>query len=194
MTPAVSPNSPPEPPAPADSLSLAAEAIGRGDKAAAVPHLEAHVRDHPRQLMFRAQLAELLVVLGRDDAAKVHFERFTDDAGTATGAAKDHLIHAHTRLMEIGQRDGDRFAEVFHRGVGLLLLVKEQDGDPRRDEPFCEEMLCKALKALREAQELKPHEARVRAWLAEAYDRTGNRRAADAERVAAGTPDVSPLR
>lgn len=179
---------------PADTLTLAAEALQRGDRASAAAHLEAYVRDHPGQLMFRAQLAELLVALGRDDAARFHFERFAADARRSTGRAKDHLVHAHTRLMEVAQRGGDRFGESFHRGAGLLLLVGEQDADPKRDEGFCEQMLCKSLKALAEARELRPHDPRVRVWLAEAYDRTGNRRAADAERAAAGPSALSPLR
>jgi hypothetical protein len=134
--------------------------------------------------MFRAQLAELLVRLGRDRDAKVHYEQFIADAQATTGAPRQQLVTAHTRLMEIGQRSDDRFDEVFHRGVGLLLLVKAQDKLPDRDAGFAEEMLCKALKALAEARELKPAEPRVRAYLAEAYDRSGNRRAADAERAA----------
>jgi predicted Zn-dependent protease len=164
-----------------------AECLEKGDRASAAGHLEAYVRLHPEQIMFRAQLAELLVRLGRDDAAKFHFEQFAADASRATGAPKDHLVHTHTRLMEIGQRTADRFAELFHRGTGLLLLVAEEDGKPDRDTDFCEEMLCKAIQALTEAKELKPGEPRVRAALAEAYDRTGNRRAADAERAATRT-------
>ncbi len=169
----------------ADHLTLVADCLERGDRAKAAVHLEAYVRLHPEQIMFRAQLAELFVRLGRDDAAKIHFERFAIDARNATGAPKDHLVHVHTRLMEIGQRSGDSFAEVFHRGVGLLLLVKEEDGKADRDADFCEEMLCKAMKSLAEAKELSPGEAQVRVYLAEVYDRMGNRRAADAERTAA---------
>jgi hypothetical protein len=58
--------------------------------------------------------------------------------------------------MEIGLRTDDHFAEVFHRGVGLLLLVKEHERTTDRDEGFSEEMLCKAIKALGEAKEMKP--------------------------------------
>ena len=88
--------------------------------------------------------------------------------------------------MEIAQRSNDRFGELFHRGVGLLLLAREQERQTPADaDPaFAEEMLCKALLALREAKELKPPDARTRAYLAEAYDRCGNRRAAEAERAA----------
>ena len=168
-----------------DALALAAECLGRGDRANAAVHLETYVCRHPDQLMFRAQLAELLVRVGRDDAARVHLERFIADAQCATGAPRNYLVNAHTRLMEIAQRTDDHFAEVFHRGVGLLLLAKEQDKLADADLEFGEEMLCKSIKALGEAKELKPTDPRVRVYLAEAYDRSGNRRAAESERVAA---------
>jgi len=184
---AVEPQPEPEPELPPDPLALATDCIGRGDHAKAAVHLEAHVRVHPEQFLFRVQLAELLMRIGRDEAAKVHFEQFASDAGRSSGPLKKHLVHVHTRLMEIGQQNDDRATEVFHRGVGLLLLIAEQDGLPERDEDFCEEMLCQALKALVEAKELKPGDVQVRLRLAEAYDRMGNRRAADAERTVART-------
>jgi hypothetical protein len=93
--------------------------------------------------------------------------------------------------MELAQQAGDRYGELFHRGVGLLLLVKEQDRAADRDGAFCEEMLCKALRALTDAKELRPSDPRPRVYLAEALERTGNRRAAAAERTAARTPLVS---
>jgi Tfp pilus assembly protein PilF len=169
-----------------DPLTLAAECLKAGNDSAACTHLEAHVRAHPEQVMFRAHLAELLVKLGKDVEARRHFERFVADARTATGPVRAHLVHCHTRLMEIAGRADDRPAELYHRGVGLLLLVKEQDRDPAaRDEEFCEEVLCKAMAALREAKELRPADARVRLALADVYERTGNRRAAEVERAAA---------
>jgi hypothetical protein len=177
-------------PAP-DHLTLVAECLERGDQANAAVHLEAYVRLHPEQIMFRAQLAEMLVRIDHDDAAKIQFERFAADARKATGAPKEHLVHVHTRLMEIGQRQGDRFAELYHRGVGLFLLVKEEDTKPKRDEEFCEEMLCQAFKALNEAKELNSDDARLRMQLAEVYDRMGNRRAANVERIAARTAVVA---
>jgi thioredoxin-like negative regulator of GroEL len=173
----------PAPPAEPDHLTLTAECLEKGDHAGAATHLEAYVRRHPDQFMFRAQLAELLVRLGKDDAAKAEFEAFAADAAKAPGA-RNQLVHAHTRLMEIAQRAGDRFAEAYHRGAGLLLLVKqlEKAGDP--DEGFREEVLCKALRALQEARELDPADMPARLRLAEVFDRTHNRRAADAERAA----------
>jgi hypothetical protein len=168
-----------------DTLTLAAECLERGDQAGAATHLESYVCRYPDQLMFRAQLAEMLLRLGRDGMARVHYERFAADAQSATGPVRGQLVNAHTRLMEIAQRSNDRFGELFHRGVGLLLLTREQERQTPADaDPaFAEEMLCKALLALREARELKPSDARTRAYLAEAYDRCGNRRAAEAERA-----------
>src|SRR5262249_8213644 len=84
-----------------DPLTLVAECLERGDRASAANHLEDYVRLHPDQLMFRAQLAELLLRLGRDRAAKAHYEQFITDAQAATGAPRKQLVNAHTRLMEI---------------------------------------------------------------------------------------------
>lgn len=61
--------------------------------------------------------------------------------------------------------------------------MKEQDKDAERDEGFCEEMLCQAIRALGEAKERNPADPRVRLALAEAYERAGNRRAAESERA-----------
>lgn len=173
-----SPNAVSEP----DTLTLAAESLERGDQATAAVHLEKYVCRHPEQVMFRWQLAEMLVRVGHDDTAKVHYERFLDDAASATGPARTYFITAHTRLMELAQRQDDQFAELFHRGVGLFLLAKEQDKLTDRDPAFGEELLCKAMKALVEAKELHPSDARVHAYLAEVYESQGNPRAAEAER------------
>jgi Flp pilus assembly protein TadD len=169
-----------------DALTLAAECMERGDRAGAAMHLECYVCRHPDQSMFRAQLAEMLLSLGRDSLARSHFERFLADAAPANGPLRGQIINAHTRLMEIAQRADDRFGELFHRGAGLLLLAREDERLASSDsEPgFAEEMTCKALAALREAKELKPSDARTRVYLAEALARCGNHRAAGAERTA----------
>ena len=173
--------SPPDEASPApDPLTRAAECLDRGDDPAAADHLGEYVRGHPDQLMFRAHLAELLLRLGRADEAKEEFGRFVAAAQETTGPPHDHLVHCHTRLMEIGQRDGDRFAELFHRGVGLLLLAGKLD-----DADGGEETVCKAMEALTAAKELRPTDPRVHLYLAAAYDRAGNRRAADVSRDAA---------
>jgi len=166
-------------------LTLAAACLKQSDHAGAAKHLEVYVRAHPDQPMFRAQLAELYLRANKPADAKFHLEKFIADAQAGPATLRAHLVHCHTKLMEIAQSTHDEFGELFHRGVGLLLLVKEQDNDKERDELFCEEMLCKAIRALSEAKEMKPGDPRVRVYLAEAHDRAGNHRGADAERAAA---------
>jgi predicted Zn-dependent protease len=168
-----------------DALALVAECLERNDLRAAAIHLDGYVREHPDQFLFRLQLAELYAQAEQPAEAKFHYERFALDAQDGPPALQPHRVTAHTRLMEIAQRRGDRFGELLHRGVGLLLLVKQMDGVKDHDEGFCEEMLCKSLKALQEAKELKPADPRVRVYLAEAHARAGNRSGANAERAGA---------
>jgi hypothetical protein len=168
-----------------DPLMLFSESLKSGDKKAAANHLETYVRRHPDQVMFQLQLAELLVQTKCDNRARGHYEQFVASAQTSAEPVRRYLVHAHTRLMEIAQRTDDSFAELFHRGVGLLILVREQDRNPDRDDAFCEEMLCKALRILNEAKEQRPGDPRVRIYLAEIQERMGNRRASMNERGAA---------
>lgn len=171
---------------PVDDLALAAECMERGDQPAAADHLNAYVRQHPDQLMFRAHLAELLFRLDRLAESQAQFERFIAAAQDASGPPKTHLVHCHTRLMEIGQRTGNRSAELLHRGVGLLLLVKQLDANKdTRDDQTNEEVLCKAVRALVEARELRPTDPRVHLYLADAYEQAGNAHAADVARATA---------
>ncbi|MBN9119405.1 MAG: hypothetical protein J0I06_09640 [Planctomycetes bacterium] len=170
--------------APEDPLVLVAKCLERDDARGAAAHLETYVRAHPDQPLFRLQLAELYLRCGLPTEAKFHYEGFVADAEGVTTLAP-HLVTGHIRLMETAQRSGDKFGDLYHRGAGLLLLVKTQDGANDRDAVFCEEMLCKALRALTDAKELKPNDPQARARLADALDRAGSRRAANAERAAA---------
>jgi hypothetical protein len=167
-----------------DPLTQFSESLKSGDQIAAARYLELYVRRHPDQTMFRLQLAELQIQTKSDNKARAQFEQFVSSAQTGPEAVRKYLVHAHTRLMEIAKRTNDPFSEQFHRGVGLLILVQEQDNSPDRDDGFCEEMLCKSLRALNEAREQKPSDQRVRVYLAEVYDRMGNRRAGKNERGA----------
>lgn len=167
-----------------DPLALMTRCLERDDHLGAATHLETYVERHTDQPMFRLQLAELYLRAGRAAEAQEHYERFAAAAQFGP-SLRPHLVTAHIRLRELAVRSGDRFGEPFHRGVGLLLLAREQDGAKDRDAAFCEEMLCKALAALTEAKEQKPGDARVRVYLAEVHERAGNRLAADAERAAA---------
>jgi predicted Zn-dependent protease len=173
-----------------DALTLATKCLAQNDVRGAAGHLDAYVRVHPDQPLFRFQLAELYLRSGQQAEAKFQYERFTADAQDSS-ALQSHLVTAQIKLMEIAQRRNDRFGELFHRGVGLLLLVKQQDTMKDRDEVFCEEMLCKSLQALMDAKELKPGDPRVRVYLAEVHARAGNPHAAKAERAGAKMGVVS---
>lgn len=177
-----------------DALTRAAECLERGDNAGALPHLRAHVQAHPDAVMIRAHLAEVLFRLGQSADAREQFERVVADTQPLTGAARKHLVHCHTRIMELAQAADDAYAENLNRGIGLVLLVKRWDAEPaRHDEAAAERTLVKALAALRAARDERPSDARANLYLADALGRLGQVSAArTALRAAkAALPDAS---
>ena len=176
-----------------DHLAKAAACVDRGDEPAAVPHLQAHLAARPDAVMIRAYLAELLLRTGKPADAREQFERFTRQACGMTGATGQHLVHAHTRLMEIAEAGGDTFAEQLHRGIAMVLLVRKWDGEPPADEgQLAESTLAQAGRALREAERRRPTDPRAAVYLAEVYERLGQASAArvTAKRAAAKLPDA----
>ena len=175
-----------------DALTRAAECLDRGDDAGAVPHLRAYVTANPDAVMVRAHLAELLYRAGKHAEARGQFERSVADCQLATGPAKGHLVHCHTRLMAIAEATADPFHEQLHRGVGLVRLVERWDADPdRRDEVAAEQALAKAVAALRAARDVRPADPRANLYLGDALARLGQPSAARAAYRAAraGLPD-----
>lgn len=170
-----------------DALALAAACLDRGDEAGALPHLRSHVEAYPDAVMMRAYLAELLLKLGQPQEARVEFERVIQDADGETGPISKHQVHCHTRLMEIAQETDDLFAEELHRGVGLVLLVRQWRAEPEHtsDDPMTQQTLAKAVAALRAAQEQNPDDPRPTVYLAEAYEQLGQSSAARSARRAA---------
>jgi tetratricopeptide (TPR) repeat protein len=169
-----------------DALARAAACLDRGDDAAAAGHLAEHVKTHPDEVMTRAMLAELLFRLGRHPAARSEFDRVVADAQPTTGPAHDHLVHCHTRLMQIAEAADDPFEEHLHRGIAFLLLVERWDADPaRHDGAMAEATLGKAVRALREAKTERPDDPRVNLYLADAYRQLGQPSASRAARTAA---------
>jgi tetratricopeptide (TPR) repeat protein len=157
----------PAEPAP-DALSLAADCLDRGDDAGAVNHLEKHVGQHPDHVLFRAQLADLLARLDRLPEAQGHYETATAHAQDGPAAVRKHLVRYHTRLMEIARQRDDTYAEHLHRGIGLYLVAGRIEDGAESDD--VERLLCKAATALKEAQSLRPDDARsayylYRVWL-----------------------------
>ena len=189
------PTTVPDPARSEDHLTMAAEKLDRGDEAGALGHLRAHVAAHPDAVMIRAYLAELHLKLGNREESRGEFERVVGTAQHAkSGPARRHLVHCHTRLMEIAQTEDDAFAEQLHRGIGLWLLVREWDADPeRRDETAAEQTLAKAASALRKAKEEKSGEARANLYLSLVLDRLGQPGAANSARRAArvALPDAT---
>lgn len=167
-----------------DFLALFSECLERDDLRGAARQLEAYVQRHPDQPLFRFQLATLYARCHCPHEARFHYECFARDAETQGQALQSQVITAHIQLLEMAQQRGDRFAELYHRGVGLWLLVRQQDNDPNRDAAFCEEILCKAYRALTEAKALKPNDPRIRTYLAAVQEAMGNRFAAAAEQAA----------
>lgn len=172
---------PPSPPV--DHLSRAAACVERGEEAAAVPHLKAHLADRPDAVMIRAFLAELLLRTGNPVDARQEFEQFTRQASGMSGEVGRHLVHAHTRLMELASTTNDPFAEHLHRGVALLLMVRRWESEPPADDgQLAEATLAQASRELRLAERRRPADPRPNVYLAEVYDKLGQPAAA---RVAA---------
>jgi Tfp pilus assembly protein PilF len=169
----------PEPAAEMDHLGRAAELLDSGDSAGALAQLTAHVKARPDAVMIRAYLAELHFKQGQPDKAKTHFTRFTRDAAGMGAAAGKHLTHCHTRLMEIATANDDAFGEQLHRGIGLVLLVRQWDAEPdAEDAGLTETTLVRAAAALKIARELDAKDPRVHLYLSEAFGRLGQHSAA----------------
>jgi tetratricopeptide (TPR) repeat protein len=142
-------------------LSLAAAHLQEGNLDQATVHLARYVEAHPEELILRARYAELLLRQHRLPDAREEFERFIADAQDAGGLAARHLIHCHSRLMEIALEREDEYGEHLHRGIGLYLLARERETLPDPDDELpVEGLLCKAAAELTLARLERTQEAR----------------------------------
>ncbi len=165
-----------------DALGLAAACIEKGDSAGAAEQLAKHLQAHPDQIMIRAYLAEVLLKMKRFAEAQHQFERFIADAQEAKGPANKHILHCHTRLMEIAQERDDLYGEHLHRGIGMVLLARQlaAEIDSADVEPgFRERLLCKGVAELNKAKKLRPDEPRPYCYLFEAFIKLDQPRSAD---------------
>jgi tetratricopeptide (TPR) repeat protein len=172
-------------------LSLAAAYMEQGDDEAACPHLTRYVNAHPDQVTLRVYLADLLLRLKRLPDARDEFERCVAAAQKRDDTADAHLLHCHTRLMEIAEESEDSYREHLHRGIGLFVLAGQRAAlaDPDGELPT-EALLCKAAGELTLAHLEKPDEARPSWYLHEVWSRLAQRQPArrclrDAETAAA---------
>lgn len=142
-------------------MSLAAAYLEAGDEETACTHLERYVAAHPEHVLVRSHYAELLLRLHRTRDACREFARFVADAQDEGEGLVRHLVHGHTRLMEIAQGDADEYAVRLHRGIGLYWLARERTGlaEPGGALPV-EGLLCRAAGELVRARASRPGAAR----------------------------------
>jgi hypothetical protein len=160
-------------------LSLAAAYLARGQDAQAAPHLARYVAARPDHHLVRAHFAELLLRLDHLDEARTHFERFSADVQDHPDLAGEHLVHCHSRLMEIAQAEGNDYAEHLHRGIGLYLLACQRAGLPEADlELTVEGLLFKAAAELTLARHERSDEARPCWYLYQVWSRLAQRQPA----------------
>lgn len=169
-------------PLPVDALGLAAVCIEKGDNNGAINQLRKHLQSHPEQIMIRAYLAELLLKVKKLPDAQHQFDRFIAEAQSAKGPAQKHVLHCHTRLMEIAQDRDDAYGEHLHRGIGMVLLARQLEagiGSEEVEPGFRERLLCKAVAELNKAKKLRSDEPRPHCYLAEVFTKLDQPRSAD---------------
>jgi tetratricopeptide (TPR) repeat protein len=160
-------------------LSLAAAHIEKGEDAQAAPNLAQYLHLEPAHLAVRAHYAELLFRLGRAEDACAEFEAFIVAVQDLDALARQHLVHCHSRLMEIAEGQSDEYGEHLNRGVGLYLLACERSQLPGPDTHLAiEGMLCQAAGELTLAHLQRPDEARPHWYLYLVWARLAQRQPA----------------
>jgi Tfp pilus assembly protein PilF len=151
-------------------LSLAACYLAIGEEEKALPHLQRYLEARPAHLSVRTQYAELLHRFGSPEEARLQFERCVTDAQDQPEQVCQHLIHSHTRLMEIAERQGDLFAAHLNRGIGLFYLARQQAGlSEELAVEVAEGLFCKAAAELTLARLEQPESARACWYLHEVW-------------------------
>jgi tetratricopeptide (TPR) repeat protein len=143
-------------------LSLAAAYLEKGDDRAACAHLGLFLQSHPEHRNARFYHGELLLKLGRHRVARLEFEQAIRHEQGEREPDLQHLVHCHTRLVEIGEALDADYLVHLHRGIGMLLLAMQRATltDPEGELPT-EALLCKAAAELSRARALRPSEARA---------------------------------
>jgi tetratricopeptide (TPR) repeat protein len=160
-------------------LSLAAAFLDKGEDAKAADSLSRYLAMQPNHFVARAHYAELLLRMHKPESARTQFERFIADIQDRDDLAQQHLVHCHSRLMEIAEAEEDEYAAHLHRGIGLYCLAREraQVGDAEQGRQ-AESLLCKAAGELALARQCRPDEARPSWYLFEVWSRLALRQPA----------------
>ncbi len=149
-----------------DELYLSAQALEKGDRAGAILYLRKYVSSHPDQFLYQAYLAELLYKQEQYSEARSTFESFLKNVPEKHPLAQKHQIHCYTRLMEIAMKENDDYQEHLNRGIGFYLLARElgkiKKENVNHDNWQYEQqtILCKAIKELKLAESINPHQIR----------------------------------
>jgi tetratricopeptide (TPR) repeat protein len=160
-------------------MSLAAACLESGDDKSACDHLRRYLAANPEHALIRAHYAELLLRLHRCRKARGEFERFIADAQDGGEELVRHLVHAHTRLMELAEDEDDEYATRLHRGLGLYWLACERAAVKDADDRLAPEgLLFQAARELAKARRARPDEARPCWYLYAVWSRLGQRQLA----------------
>src|SRR5207244_1245123 len=130
-------------------------------------------------LAARLYYADMLLRHGQALAARVQYERFVAEVQDHDALADEHLVHCHSRLMEICEAASDEYGEHLNRGIGLFHLSCQRaaSADLSGELPV-EGLLCRAAGELMAARQAKPDEARPSWYLHEVWSRLGQKQPA----------------
>jgi len=165
-----------------DLLTQAATCLKRGQELQAAAYLEQYLREQPQAHLFRIQVAEIYHRHEEYPRAQLHYEYFLwhlpPQPREPLGS---YAVLAHTRLREYALARQDEFAEAYHRGAGLLLLVlSAREMHPQ----LADELLGQARQALAQAQSMRPNHPLLIARRIEMHELSGHIIAASWERRA----------
>jgi Tfp pilus assembly protein PilF len=160
-------------------LSLAAAYLAQGQEEQAANEMDQYLKAQPDHYVVRGQYAELLLRLDRLDAAREQFERFEADIQDQDTSDWQHLVHCHTRLMDIAQRIEDDYALHLHRGIALYWLARQRGELTDAGEALSSEgLLCQSASELVLARRERPDEARPCWYLHEVWTQLAQRQPA----------------
>jgi tetratricopeptide (TPR) repeat protein len=160
-------------------MSLAAAHLEAGHDEAACDHLGRYLEAHPEHTLVRSHYAELLLRLHRQRDARRQFERFSADAQDGDEALTRHLVHAHTRLMEIAEAQEDEYGTRLNRALGLYWLARQRAAvKGKRDDLPAEGLLWRSAGELDHALRQRPGEARPCWYLYAVWSQLGQKQVA----------------
>jgi tetratricopeptide (TPR) repeat protein len=160
-------------------LSLAAAYLAEGKEQEAAEQLKQYLEAEPQHFTVREQYAELLLRLDQLEPAREQFERYDSDIQDHDDLAQQHMVHCHSRLLEIARRLDDDYALHLHRGIALYWLARQRSQISGNDEELSSEgLLCQSASEFVLARRARPDEARPCWYLHEVWSRLAQRQPA----------------